>query len=517
MISKIYLLFSLFMKKYLLSFLLFVLFPFITYADNTGTWDTLPPQDEFCNEKNFVIEGDNEILTNIPQEFKIVTNTWELSDKQVTFELMKEGKLVEKKIWLSYIRSFTQAWDLILNVHIKTPDCEKSFSRDIRVFKSLYLFIGTPYSFLDNDFVELLKKKWILFRFVKLPKTGPNLWSQDIYQILLKQSDDLETADTLFIENDRSLSILDGLARLEKAPLTKKRAVETQLFIISWTQFSLLSKIIAPYVNKLSVKKIWIIEPENFLNFVVKKWWGEVTQANYISFEKENRYFFSLNTLVQYLAYYWLDYSTISIILSLSFAALILNFCKQFIGINVFGVYYPLLLALGLSIMDINFVITFMVISLLAIGGTTLIGRYISLLYLSKRTLLLSLYIIFCLLFLGIDSYFSLGLVHLDWFANKAILILLLVFVIISDKVFHEDVTLFTKKWFWYTLEFIFIVIISYLSINSSFIQIILLSFPDTIFLLFIGNLLVGRYSWLQLVEYIRFFPILKHLYEEEE
>jgi hypothetical protein len=503
------------MKWFFSLFSLFILFILPTYADESvNSWWLA---DTFCTKENFGIEGDSEVIINNWAEYKISVWSGSLEESQVSFELLRWGKEVDTKPGFSYIRIFTQPWVVTLKANIKTDTCTQSITKNIHIYKSLSVFIWTPGSFLDNDFTELLKKKDILFTVIKLPKTGLNLGSQDMFQILLKQWKDLEKASVLYIENERSLSILDGLSRLEKSVLWPKKWSQVQMYIISSTRFSLLSKIIAPYINKLSVKKIGVIDPENFLDFVVKKSNSEVTQTNFISFEKETRYFFSLNTLVQYLTYYGLDYSIIWILLSVSFTLLILNFCKQVIGMNVFWIYYPLLLALCLSIMDVWFVAIFIIISLLAIGGSILLSRLITLLYLSKRSVIISLYIILSLIFLWIDSYFSFGFIQLDWFSNKAILVMLIVFILVSDKIFHEDIPLFSKRGLQYAGEFILIVSICFLFLNSSLIQIILLSFPDIIFLLFVGNFIVGQYTGLQMVEYIRFFPIIKKLQEEEE
>lgn len=500
---------------FLVSLFLFVIFP--VFADDASVTQSGATIDTFCQKDNFSLDGNSEVLINTGEEYKLTVASGSLEPNQVSFELIRDKKRDELASWLSYLRMFTQPWIVTLKANIKVWECIQTLSRDIHIYKSLYIFLWSPLTFLDNDFMELLKKKDILFKVISLPKTGPTLGSQDIYQILLKRTHDLEKANILFLENERSLSLLDGLSRLDRTVLWRKTWDKVQMYLISLTRFSLLSKIIAPYINKLSVKKIGVIEPNNFLDFVVKKWNNEISQVNFISFEKENRYLFSLNTLVQYLAYYGLDYSIIGILLSLTLALLVLNICKQVIGINIFWIYYPLLLALCLSIMDIWFVSIFIIIGLFSIGVSILIGRFIPFLFLAKRTLLLSLYIIFSLIFLWIDSYFWFWFIQLDWFSNKAILVMIIVFIMITEKIFHEDIPLFSKRGIVYAIEFILVVSICFICLNTPLIQILLLSFPDIVFLFLVWNILVGQYTGLQLIEYVRFFPIIKKLHEEEE
>ncbi|MCB9806872.1 hypothetical protein H6768_03155 [Candidatus Peribacteria bacterium] len=56
----------------------------------------------------------------------------------------------------------------------------------------------------------------------------------------------------------------------------------------------------------------------------------------------------------------------------------------------------------------------------------------------------------------------------------------------------------------------------TYLLLSSTTLQQFLISYPDSLFLILFLNFVIGRYTGLQLFEYIRFTPLIKKLQEEE-
>ena len=94
--------------------------------------------------------------------------------------------------------------------------------------------------------------------------------------------------------------------------------------------------------------------------------------------------------------------------------------------------------------------------------------------------------------------------------------ILFLIFA--TDKVFWEWYKIFSKQQIVSLLEFIVISTVVVLIINSVWLRLILLSYPEIIILLIIGIIVVWRFTGLQLFEYFRFSPILKDWdWSEEE
>ena len=86
----------------------------------------------------------------------------------------------------------------------------------------------------------------------------------------------------------------------------------------------------------------------------------------------------------------------------------------------------------------------------------------------------------------------------------------------VADKIFHEDINIWSRSGLVLFVQFILISLVTYLILSSTGLQQFLISYPDTLFLILIFNFIIGRYTGLQLLEYIRFTPLLKKLQEEE-
>ncbi len=218
-----------------------------------------------------------------------------------------------------------------------------------------------------------------------------------------------------------------------------------EIFIVTSRNNSFLSKVLAPYIKQLGIKKIGFIKKDAFLdslNSIISQTPGNIS---YTSFEKEQG-FLSLNVFIRYLTYSGLELSFIGLFLAIALAILGVNFSKQVLGFNAFGVYYPILLALCLLLLSFSFVLVFFILGFFSIYLVSLLTKKTYLLYFSKRAVLITLFLIITLLFLGIDNYFSLGIIDISTFSNKFILFPFLFLLLIADKVLHEEVQVFSKK-----------------------------------------------------------------------
>lgn len=86
----------------------------------------------------------------------------------------------------------------------------------------------------------------------------------------------------------------------------------------------------------------------------------------------------------------------------------------------------------------------------------------------------------------------------------------------VADKIFHEDINIWSRAGFVSFIQFIIISLVTYLILSSTNLQQFLISYPDSLFFILILNFMIGRYTGLQLFEYIRFTPLIKKLQEEE-
>lgn len=86
-----------------------------------------------------------------------------------------------------------------------------------------------------------------------------------------------------------------------------------------------------------------------------------------------------------------------------------------------------------------------------------------------------------------------------------------------SEKLF-PSFKFWTKQRWIGIVEFLIIVGISYGILQRQAVSDLLLSYPEMLIVILISNLIIGRFSGLQLIELIRFMPLIKrHLDQEEE
>lgn len=195
---------------------------------------------------------------------------------------------------------------------------------------------------------------------------------------------------------------------------------------------------------------------------------------------------------------------------------LVLNFLKQAVGVHIFAIYNPLFLALCFAVFGIGLTSIFLFIAFLATRVINLLSSYIPLLYNTRRSLLITLYILLSLIFLGLDIILGWQLVDYVVFSNIFTIFPFLFLIMVADKIFHEDINIWSRAGIVSFVQFIVISLLTYLLLSSTTLQQFLISYPDSLFAILLLNFIIGRYTGLQLFEYIRFTPLIKKLQEEE-
>lgn len=200
----------------------------------------------------------------------------------------------------------------------------------------------------------------------------------------------------------------------------------------------------------------------------------------------------------------------------MAIVVLVLNFLKQVVGVHIFSIYNPLFLALCFAVFGLWLTSIFLFIAFLSTRIINLLSSAIPLLYNTRRSLLITLYVLLSLIFLGFDIIFGLQLVDYQIFSNIFTIFPFLFLIMVADKIFHEDINIWSRAGLFSFVQFILISLVTYLILSSTNLQQFLISYPDSLFAILILNFLIGRYTGLQIFEYIRFAPLLKKLQEEE-
>lgn len=502
------------MKKIIEILLLFLIFLVlsaeITHAESG---EIISPEPIICSEL-FRLEWPSEVKVDSTHEYQIVSTGSGNMDfsSGVVYTLRRDKKVVEIiRDREKYLRYFTTPWMVSLEANIwwSFQSCEWNVKKEIRVYASVFTYIWVERTWIDTGIRDIFEKNNILYK----NYTGKNSLSQAEKAIDIWN--DIDQSNILVVWSTDILWFFSDIVKLQK---TKELNFSTkQIYIISEYSRSFLSKVIAFPLSQLWANKVALISEDQLYVLLTRAATtneGEYAIWQVLSYEK-SKTIYSLSGFLEFLAYSGFSYQLIAFLLSLTLVVLILNFLKQVVWFNVFGIYYPILFAITISSLWLS-AFLFIAIGFIAITLVNIFSKRVHLLLHAKRSLLISLYIALFLLILGVDNFFELSIIRYSIFDNILIIFPLFITVILADKIFQEDIKLFSRSGLLDVFQYGIITFIIYELVEYKTLQYFLISYPDIVILIIFLNILVGRYIGLQVFEYFRFSPLLRKLSEEE-
>lgn len=500
------------MNRLILTIIIF-LTPVFAFA---ATWEITDSNDkkiESC-KNSYDIIGPTSVKINSSHEYQIshsgsIDFSW-----SIVYTLIKDKEIIEttndREKFLYY---FTAPWEIILEAKIKDDifKCESETKIKIKVYQEVVLYIGNELIWLNSEIWDILEKNNIL---LKNFANKPMLSQWDDSQLIW---DSINQSDFFIIWSSDILWFFSETVKLQKVrqiDFTKKK-----IYIISNFSRSFLSKVLASSLSQIWANKVFLITENQLYGIIarISNWENEkINVGQELSYEK-GKTVYSLSTFIEFLAYSGFSYQLLSLLLSITFIVLVLNFMKQVIGFNVFWIYYPILLAITIVLLWGSWTLLFIVIGFVSILIVNFFSKKIHLLLHAKRALLISIYIVFFLFALGIDNFFEFSFINYSIFDNTLIIFPFFITIIIADKIFQEDSHIFSKSWIIDNIQYLIITYIIYTLFEYKALQYFLISYPDLIILVVFLNVFIWRYIGLQAFEYLRFSPLLRKLNEEEE
>jgi hypothetical protein len=382
------------MIRFLTFFLTFFLFLFPIFAESG---DSLPVVPTKCSDL-FVINWPDQVKVWSTHEYSLASWSGLDFSGTVIYSLRRDKKIVETiNDREKYLRYFTTPWEVVLEARIKTTEwiCEWLLFRNIRVYQSVVTYIGSQRLGVETGIKDVFDKNNLLYQsYIDKTNIPTSEESQAIWN-------SVDQSDVFIIWTSDVLGFFSDIVKLQK---TKQVSfAKMKIYIISDFSRSLLSKVLASSLSQIWAKKVFLISEDQFYWLTARISSGEIDDINIgqeISYEK-SKTIYSLSSFLEFLAYSGFSYQLLAFLLSITFIVLILNFLKQMIGFNVFGIYYPILFAITITSLGISAFI-FIIIAFLSILIVTTFSKKIHLLLHAKRSLLISLYIA---LFLFIYRY----------------------------------------------------------------------------------------------------------------
>ncbi len=385
-------------------------------------------------------------------------------------------------------------------------------------YTNTIIYIGEQWDAFDLGFQQNLDKKRMLLQEIFISEK--NFSEDEITNKIMSNINEIQETNTLIINTskfDVLLQLFDKIQDTNNLNLQDKT-----IYLITNSNKFFLKRTLAKYVQPLAISKVYTLSQDKFLNFLSSLSMGKITNnEEYItpfslSFQETPKYL-PISYIVDRLIAHGFPVELIAMFLVLSLGALIISMFRQLVGFSVFGIYSPLLFAVSMSILGVPLSLWLLIVWFITKLLIRLFTKKMYLLHNAKSALLIILYFFILLLVFGFNSILKLNRIDISIFTNSYIIFPILFITLVSDKVFNEGFKLFSKGRWVAFIEFLLVSFSVYGLLYRTGLKHLLLAFPEFIILIFLLNILVGRFTGLQLLEYFRFMPLLKNSSGAEE
>ncbi len=443
-----------------------------------------------------------------------------ISFKSINFSLKRNNKTIQKTNTDFFSFTPTEWGKYTLHVEsIDNENCYNKITKDINVHKKIVLYIGKESNDLQSEFDDNFQKYDTLFKKVII-KEKKIFWEDELFWQISENIPFIKNSSTIIINTnnfDSLFQVLGNINKTENVSLNKKN-----IYLITDLNKHFLKRVLAKYMNIIGVEKVYTVNDKDFFSIISKLSFNKNLEEDKsittfsLSFQETPKYIL-ISYLIDNLIYNWFPVDLIGILLILCIATLIISIFRQVIGFSVFGIYSPLLFWLAMGILNIKLSLFFLAIGILAKFLTNILNKKIYLLFNAKLSVLVVLYFLLTIIVLGLDKILNTNIINLDFFNNGFIIFPIMFIIIVTDKVFNEGFKVLSLGWRISFAEFIIVSFSVFGLLNRWWLKHILLSYPESILLVLILHIIIGRFTGLQLLEYLRFMPLIKKHFDSEE
>lgn len=416
--------------------------------------------------------------------------------QDISWNIYRNKKKVFLNKWEIFSYSFKFPWEAKLQANFKYKSC------DIKIIKNLYIYNKFIISLIEGKDISFISSLWYKKQYIYYK-------NYTLKEILLNKSV-LNMSDYIMVDYNYITKLLSQLWDKINIYNTKKF-----VFLVPSPKWFFLRLIIS-YIKWLDKKNIYIYDKDRFLEVFTKIYqWKQLNQKNLLSLSNVwDRVYLPLSYFVNKLIENNFNIELLWIVLLVLFWTIIVAFFRQVIWFSVFWVYTPLLFSIILMTLKYKIALLLFIISVLSSLVTYFITKKIYILYSAKISLNYIIYVIFsiaCIWFIVNYADFNLFII------NSSFILPFFIMPLLTKNFIKEDTRIFSKTFLLFILEFIFIITILLAVLKLTLLKYILIAYPDILWMLTILVIFIGRFSGLQLLEYIRFYPLIKKNIQEEE
>ena len=489
-------------------------------------WD----EQSICDNVIFTLVGPESVILEEPYTYSLsvalLDSSSVLSDNisdvvvpqdiiqstDVRYEFLFETRMLERSSEQDFSVTFSELWSYTLRAIIDYEWCDYTIEKTIVSYDDIFVYIG-PY--LDEFGLGIIQNMWQNGLFLRPFIVMNDTTTSGLVPSLRQHWSTIAHAQDIYFSLQNYSLIFDVLRLMDTDPsidLSSKR-----IFIVDDMQKSIVKKFLARFARTLDTVWLYVVSSQEAINMFLQLSIGQtdydenVLSSSYLQFSW-SRISYSFGYVIDYLLFQWFPLDMLLLILSCVVAVLFIVFCKQILGFSSFGVYYPLLFAISLHVVWLKTSLFLLLIAFIA--RMTVIGftRRFTLLATAKLWLQVVLYILFTVIGLVFVRWF--GLIDSDFivFTYPMTLFVYIAILLVASKLWTTSLTWFSMKQFSIIVFFLVLSWLSYLIIQSDWVHHIILLYPSTILFAIVVIVWLGRYTGLQLVEFVRFWPLIKYI-----
>ena len=450
----------------------------------------------------------------------------ELSKKyntRIDFEWSLAWNTIKK--WALYSKKFEKYWnkELSLNIYSLERWWKKLIENKII---NLFIYKEINYLIIDN---ENIKKEKINLYIEK----ASNEWIF-IKQIInsnekkLKQENILNKIDSEVELNQKKWNyitvwwnknfIFSVISKINKEVKEFNYSKKINLVLVSPFNTNVLNKYITNFVsNKLWINNILLLSEssksqiwENPDNIQKLENSLRVREYEYININKNSKIseVLFISKFINSLSNNGFSNNYIYLIILIPFLFTWISVFKHLVWLTPIWIIIPITLTLLIfQIWLITTSIIFFSLVLINLILWKLTNKY-TLLYTPKISFIIIINLVLIMLLL--DILFMYNLVNI----NITDTFFIILFIIISERFITVVLSKEFSEYKYNLLNTIWFSLISYLILSISFIQTIILAYPEIILILIPINFIIWKFTWLRITEYFRFKEIIKSIEE---
>lgn len=475
---------------------------------------------ELCEDTDnrFAVKWNSDIIVQQIAEYHVVDNQNQNEVLNAKFSIFNKDKKINSSSGENFNFSSDAEWTFLLVSEVNSENCTYKIETDINVYNHWIVYIWEDLDDFQLWYEDNFKDHWILFS--KVISSNNVFFENEFKEEIITHQAMIANANTIIINTKDLESIFQILSKLDESNDLKLSS--KSIFIVNNSNKHFMKRTLSKYANILENENKYMINSSDLLVLISnlsfdKDVIGEnIIELFSLSFESKSARLL-LSYFIDKLIANGIPINLIWLLLVLTVATLVVTMFRQVIWFSVFWTFSPLVFGLSIVVLGPKTSIVFFIIAVIATLLTRAITKKLYLLSSAKYSLLLSIYFLTTILILWLDSVLWAGIIWYQIFSNTYVIFPILFLIFATDKIFGEWYKLFSKQQLVSLIEFIVISMVAFWIINSVWLRLILLSYPELILLVIIAIIFVGRFTWLQLLEYFRFSPILKWDWNEEE